>query len=134
MALIYTFTPTPLNTIAPDSIQEFMFDILMHSIKKEKNFPIHIPAMGGRGGHGCNILDMDYKKGEITIIYNLPGHSSFILDQAKYDQIRKYFNSLKGTPKQFQVGTYATGAIAGVLGIVNTPHIPAIFKEIGYKE
>ena len=133
MPLIYTFTPTPLNTIAPDSIQEFMFDILMHSIKKEKKFPIHIPAMGGRGA-GCNIIDMDYKKGKITIIYNLPDHSPFILDQAKYDQIKNHFNSLKGTPQQFQVGTYANGGIAGVLGIVNTPHIPAIFKEIGYKE
>ena len=121
------------NTIAPNTIQEFMFDILIDSMGKNKNFPIHIPAMGGRGGHGCNILDMDYKKGEITIIYNLPGHSSFILDQAKYDQIRKYFNSLKGTPEQFQVQTYANGDISNVLGRINNPHIPAIFKEIGYK-
>ncbi len=122
------------NTIAPNTIQEFMFDILIDSMGKNKNFPSHIPAMGGRGGHGCNILDMNYKEGTITIKYNLDGHSPFILDQAKYDSIRNHFNSLKGTPQQFKVGTYANGAIAGVLGIVNTPHIPAIFKEIGYKE
>ena len=79
------------NTITPNTIQEFMFDILIDSMCKNKNIPIHIPAMGRRGGHGCNILDMDYKKGEITIIYNLPGHSSFILDQTKYDSIRNHF-------------------------------------------
>ena len=49
-------------------------------------------------------------------------------------QLEIIFNSLKGTLQQFQVGTYANGKIAGVLGVVNTPHIPAIFKEIGYKE
>lgn len=134
MPLIYTFTPTPLNTIAPDSIQEFMFDILMYSIKKGGKFPILIPAMGGRGGHGCNILDMNYKEGTITIKYNLDGHSPFILDQAKYDLIRNHFNSLKETPEQFQVQTYANGDISNVLGRINNPHIPAIFKEIGYKE
>jgi len=126
---------------APLNITTCIDDIVSKLILTGRKLPLHIPAMGNKGGVGCYILSLDKTNGEIEILYIAPGHTSFVVSQREYMEIASYFNSLIGkynkigTPLEYSVSSYtqSNGATwRGPFNIHIDPLLPSIFKQLGY--